>query len=98
MKKGGKKGEGGNKRRRSSGEKEGEDKGEQKRLKKGKLLEELRSLNGARTGVRVRLESEDSHTPSIALFCQKIDRNKKPSRTKPQNDLNSGGFNNCDNL
>ena len=86
-------GEGGRKRRRSGGEKEGRDLGHSKRLKKGKLLEDLKKLNGVRRGMRLRLESEKNQTPSVALFCQKIDRQKKPTRNEPQNDLKSGGVN-----
>ena len=83
----------GKKRRRSVEEDGKEDLGGRKKLKKEKLYEDLKKLHVARTGVRVRLESEVNQEPSIAQFCHKIDRINKLVKMKPQNELNGEGLN-----
>ena len=62
-------------------------------LKRGKPYENLKSLHVARTGVRVRLESENSVKPSSALICHKIDLGKFKVKTKSQKNLNGEGIN-----
>ena len=86
-----KRGKEGKKRGRSEENVEEERPRERKKLKKGKLFEDLRRLHIARTGVRVRLESDNSHEPSIASFCHKIDRMKKLVNSDTHNDFNGEG-------
>ena len=83
----------GRKRRRSEEEDVKEDLGGRKKLKKGRLFEELKKLHVAHTGVRVRLESEVKQEPSIAQFCHKIDRMTKSVKIKAHNKLNGEGLN-----
>ena len=88
--KGGKKGK---KRGRSKENEEEENLLDPKKVKRGKPYENLKSLHVARTGVRVRLESESTEKPSSASICHKIDLGKLKVIKKNQKNLNGEGIN-----
>ena len=85
----------GRKRGRSMEKGEVENPAEPKVLKRGKPFENLKCLHVARTGVRIRLESEKTVEPSVASICHKIDLAKIKVRSKDHNDLNGEGINLC---